>query len=121
MKFKQSSDIEKEVKKDYTKKIIFSPSDFTQTGHLLQEVTIPPNTKQRAHYHSFQTEIFYILEGETIIHINGNDYAATPGDAFICEPQDKHYLWNKSDKEFKLIVFKINKIDNSDDTIWLEQ
>lgn len=118
MKYKVVSEGQIDTKKDYSKRIIFSLSDFLEKGHMLQTVTIPPNTKQRKHYHNIQTEVFYILDGETVININGSDYLAKPGDAFICEPKDKHYLWNKTDKEFKLVVFKINKIENSDDTVW---
>ena len=38
------------------------------------------------------------------------------GDAFICEPGDKHYFWNKTDKEFKLVVFKVD-YPEIDDTV----
>lgn len=103
--------------KDYSKTVIFSTDDFNDKGHLLQTVTIPPQTKQREHYHIKQTEVFYILEGECLIFINNKKYYAKPGDAFICEPNDKHYLWNQKTNPFKLAVFKINYPDD-DDTIW---
>jgi quercetin dioxygenase-like cupin family protein len=121
MIYKKSADGEHIVKKDYSKRIIFSVSDFIEKGHLLQVVTIPPNTKQRSHSHKMQTEVFYILEGECIIKINGNDYVAVSGDAFICSPGDTHNLWNKSDKEFKLVVFKINLPEGDEDTEWQEE
>jgi quercetin dioxygenase-like cupin family protein len=117
MKFKAASQGEVIVREDYSKKIIFNLEDFNNTGHLLQTVNIPPNTKQRQHFHHKQTEVFYILEGECIININGEDFTAKPGDSFICEPKDKHYLWNKSDCEFKLLVFKID-LSKDEDTVW---
>lgn len=117
MKYKSCSEGVDIIKKDYRKKIIFSLDDFQEKGHLLQVVTIPPHTKQRLHSHRVQTEVFYILEGETIITINGVDYAAKPGDAFISSPGDVHNLWNRTEKEFKLLVFKINLPEN-DDTDW---
>lgn len=120
MKYKPSSEGQVLIKKDYSKKIIFSYDEFLEKGHLLQVVTIPALTKQRKHFHHTQTEVFYILEGETVININGTDYLARPGDAFICEPGDKHFLWNKTEKEFKLVVFKINISEGSDDTQWVE-
>lgn len=107
------------VKKDYSKKIIFSPEDFVQTGHMLQLVTIPPQTKQRVHHHTQQTEVFYILEGKCMMYFNEQEFIARPGDSYICEPGDKHYLWNKTDKEFKLVVFKVDYPEN-DDTVWEE-
>jgi len=106
------------VRKDYRKKIIFPLEDFREKGHLLQTVTIPPQTKQKLHSHNKQTEVFYILEGETIITINGTDFEAKPGDSFICSPGDIHNLWNKTDRDFKLLVFKINLPENNEDTHW---
>lgn len=99
---------------------MFSLSDFVEKGHLLQIVTIPPQTKQRLHVHRLQTEVYYILEGKTSVFINDNEFLAHPGDAFIASPGDKHQLWNKSDKPFRLVVFKINMPEDSDDTEWLE-
>jgi len=117
MKYKSHDTGEAVHKKDYSKRVIFSPEDFQEKGHLLQVVTIPPKTKQRSHFHHKQTEVFYILEGEAYIYINGKEFLAKPGDAFICSPGDKHNLWNQTDKDFKLVVFKIN-FSKEDDTKW---
>lgn len=120
MKYKSVSEGKIITQSDYSKRIIFSFDEFKEKGHLLQTVTIPPRTKQRQHYHNKQIEVFYILTGEAVININAQDYTTTTGDAFICEPGDKHFVWNKSDKEFRLVVFKINYQLGSDDTIWIE-
>ena len=120
MKYRPAGEGEEVVKEDYRKRIIFSFDDFAEKGHLLQVVAIPPNTRQRLHYHHRQTEVFYILEGETLITINGVEYLAKPGDAFICSPGDAHNLWNRTDKEFKLVVFKINLPEDGEDTHWVE-
>jgi len=120
MKHRPATDGQEIVKKDYRKKIIFSLDDFDEKGHLLQVVTIPPSTRQRLHSHKKQTEVFYILEGEATIAINDVDYPASPGDAFICSPGDVHNVWNKTDKEFRLVVFKINLPEDKEDSHWQE-
>lgn len=117
MKYKPSTEGKEIVKKDYSKKTIFSLDDFEEKGYLLQVVTIPPDTRQRGHFHSKQTEVFYILEGEATLTINAVDYLAQPGDAFICSPGDVHNLWNKTKEEFRLVVFKIN-LPEEEDTDW---
>ncbi|MBU0569374.1 cupin domain-containing protein [Patescibacteria group bacterium] len=119
MKYKKSGEGEKVKKKDYSKTIIFTQDDFGNDGHMLQTVTIPPKTKQRVHYHHKQKEVFYILEGECLIYVNGKEYLSKSGDVFICNPGDKHNLWNKTNKNFKLIVFKID-MPESEDTVWEE-
>jgi mannose-6-phosphate isomerase-like protein (cupin superfamily) len=106
--------------RDYSKTIIFSSDDFGEPGHLLQVVTVPPQTRQRLHLHRQQTEVFYVLEGEATILIAGEEFPAQPGDAFICCPGDTHRLWNRSREHFKLVVFKINK-PQVDDSVWLEE
>ena len=120
MKYRPSTEGEEIVRQDYRKKIIFSLEDFDEKGHLLQVVTIPPNTRQRMHSHHKQTEVFYILEGEATITINDVNYLARSGDAFICSPGDVHNLWNKTDKEFRLVVFKINLPEEWEDSHWHE-
>lgn len=82
MKYRASTDGTEIIKKDYRKKIIFSLDDFDEKGHLLQLVTIPPDTRQRRHSHDKQTEVFFILEGQAILTINEVDYPAQAGDAF---------------------------------------
>lgn len=120
MKYKKASESLFVVKKDYSKKIIFSPADFEEPGHQLQIVIIPPYTKQRMHSHEIQTEVYYILEGECHITIGAQEFLASPGDAFMTHPGDVHNLWNKTDRDFKLIVFKINYPLNNEDTTWVE-
>ena len=120
MKYKPSTAGEEVVKPDYRKKIIFSLDDFDEKGHLLQVVTIPPETRQRLHSHNQQTEVFYILEGKATIRINDMDYPAKAGDAFICSPGDVHNVWNRADQDFRLVVFKINLPDEGEDSNWLE-
>ena len=120
MKYKPKGEGKIVQKKDYSKRIIFSTKDFKEKGHFLQVVTIPAKTKQRLHFHKKQTEVYYVLEGEALLDMKEKEFLAKPGDAFICGPGDKHRVWNKSDKDFKLVVFKIN-LPKKYDTEWLEK
>jgi quercetin dioxygenase-like cupin family protein len=119
MKYRPAGSGQVVEEEDYSKTIIFSGDDFAEEGHLLQVVTVPPSTKQRLHLHREQTEVFYVLEGQAVIEIGGEEFLARPGDAFICSPGDGHSLWNQSDRDFRLVVFKINRPDK-DDSVWLE-
>lgn len=119
MKYRPAGSGKVVEEEDYTKTIIFSSQDFQEPGHLLQVVTIPPQTRQRLHFHREQTEVFYILEGHAQIRLGGEEFVARPGDAFICNPGDEHSLWNQSDQGFRLVVFKIN-MPEAADGVWLE-
>ena len=104
---------------DYSKTIIFSGEDFEEPGHLLQVVTVPARTRQRLHFHRQQTEVFYVLDGKALIRLGDEEVPAGPGDAFVCNPGDKHSLWNRSDEDFRLLVFKIG-LPEEDDSVWCE-
>lgn len=120
MKQSSLSSVTPDVRKDYLKRVLFDTVDLPPGGHMLQEVTIPPHTKQRAHYHNIQTEVFYILSGECHIFINEAQYLTKPGDAFVCSPREVHSLWNRSDLPFRLLVFKINRPEDNEDSVWSE-
>jgi quercetin dioxygenase-like cupin family protein len=107
------------VKADYSKELIIKPNEFKQEGHQSQVVIIPKQTKQRRHYHTIQTELCYMLEGECTILYNNEDVLVNTGDSFIYEPQDVHYHWNKTDKDVKILVFKLD-FPEQDDTVWIE-
>jgi quercetin dioxygenase-like cupin family protein len=62
--------------------------------------------------------VFFILAGECVIYINDEEFVAKPGDAFITDPGDTHNLWNRTDKDFFLAVFKID-FPEEDDTEWV--
>lgn len=117
MKFAKAGSGKITLREDYSKEIIFGTDELPPGGHLLQIVTIPPQTKQRIHFHDQQTEVFLVLSGTCDIVINETTYTANPGDAFICSPGDTHNLHNRTDSDFKLAVFKINLPEN-DDTHW---
>jgi mannose-6-phosphate isomerase-like protein (cupin superfamily) len=44
----------------------------------------------RAHYHKRMTEIYYILEGEGQIELDGERHAVRPGDAILIKPLCRH-------------------------------
>jgi mannose-6-phosphate isomerase-like protein (cupin superfamily) len=44
----------------------------------------------RVHYHKRMTEIYYILEGEGAIELDGERFAARPGDAVLIKPGCRH-------------------------------
>lgn len=44
----------------------------------------------RAHYHKRLTEIYYILEGEGEMELDGELHAVRPGDAILIKPGCRH-------------------------------
>ena len=48
------------------------------------------STDARAHYHKQLTEIYYILEGEGEMELDGERHAVRPGDAILIKPGCRH-------------------------------
>ncbi len=44
----------------------------------------------RVHYHKRMTELYYILEGEGQIELDGERHAVRPGDAILIKPLCRH-------------------------------
>ncbi|MEM1579227.1 MAG: cupin domain-containing protein [Archaeoglobaceae archaeon] len=81
-----------------------------------QIVEVKPKKEVGKHYHKKQTEVFAILGGEAIFGIGEKVYEAKTGDVFLCKPGEKHWVKNKSDQPFRILVFKFNFAEN--DTFW---
>ncbi len=48
------------------------------------------STEARTHYHKRLTEIYYILEGEGEMELDGERHAVKPGDAILIKPGCRH-------------------------------
>src|SRR5947209_6640051 len=46
------------------------------------------------HYHKECTEVYYILEGQGKMEINGDEIAINPGMVLYLEPYTRHRLWS---------------------------
>lgn len=57
----------------------------------------------KAHYHNVMEENFYILEGEVDIVVDGVTHHLKQGDLIHIEPEEAHYVVNRSVKPVKMI------------------
>jgi mannose-6-phosphate isomerase-like protein (cupin superfamily) len=48
------------------------------------------SVEARVHYHKRMTEIYYVLEGEGQIELDGERHAVRPGDAILIKPLCRH-------------------------------
>jgi len=56
------------------------------------EDTMKPGFELGTHYHKEHYETFYVLEGELIFTVEGEEIVATPGDCLHVPPMVKHSL-----------------------------
>jgi mannose-6-phosphate isomerase-like protein (cupin superfamily) len=58
----------------------------------LAEATVPVGRPTERHYHKLSEEFYFILEGEGIMEINGEERPVQPGDAILIPPSAWHQI-----------------------------
>jgi len=92
--------------KSYQKRILIE--DLKKKINLIEDVIIIPKGEIPCHSHEFTDEIFYITENSAIMIVNNKEFEVKPGDMIYVDKNESHGFRNETDKEFKMIMFKIN-------------
>ena len=66
-------------------------------------VQFMPGQDFQAHYHTFMEENFYILEGTVTIVVDGMSHELNPGQFIHIEPNEVHYVINKSSAVVRMV------------------
>jgi quercetin dioxygenase-like cupin family protein len=90
----------------YKKKVLIE--DLKGKINLIQEAVVEPHGEIPIHGHEATDELFYITENSAVMIVDDKEFAVKPGDLIYVEKHESHGFKNKSDKEFKMMVFKIN-------------
>lgn len=93
---------------------VFNRGDFESNLQHLHETVIYPNSTIGYHLHKRNEEIYYIIEGEGVMTVDGEEKIVARGDAIITHSGSKHSLRNNSDKSIKILVFQCNYKDKND-------
>ena len=92
--------------KSYQKRILIE--ELKKKINLIEDVIIPPKGEIPCHSHDFTDEIFYIVNNSAVMIVNDEEFEVNPGDMICVDKNENHGFRNESDKEFMMIVFKIN-------------
>ena len=70
----------------------------------LSEITMAPQKHgPPAHVHDDEDDAFYILEGELVFEVEGDEIVAGPGTFVLVPPGVEHTFGNRTDSEVKLL------------------
>lgn len=69
----------------------------------LAEATVPVGGSTDEHFHAETEEIYFILEGEGRMRIEGESNDVRVGDAIAILPGQKHKLWNTGSIPLRLL------------------
>ncbi|MFW9793619.1 MAG: cupin domain-containing protein [Candidatus Thorarchaeota archaeon] len=76
-------------------------------GYSLAHATLPPKRTSLPHRFKTASEVYYILKGEGMMHIDGEAERVGPGDTVYIPPKGVQYIENigESNLEFLCIVY----------------
>jgi mannose-6-phosphate isomerase-like protein (cupin superfamily) len=69
------------------------------------------SAEARTHYHKRLTEIYYILEGEGEMELDGDRHAVRPGDAILIKPLCRHRAIGK----LRALIVPVRAFDPADE------
>jgi mannose-6-phosphate isomerase-like protein (cupin superfamily) len=70
----------------------------------LAEATMPPGSKVLRHYHRQTEEIYYILAGRGLMHLEGEEREVGPGDAIAILPGQVHGITTLGQTDLVLLA-----------------
>ncbi len=71
---------------------------------LIQE-RVPPGASETRHVHRQAAQIFFILDGEAVMELEGEEHALHAGDSLLIPPGKPHQFMNRSAAEVHFLVF----------------
>jgi len=81
-----------------------SPRNSSLTRHSLAEIRHPPGTASQEHFHTEAEEVYFVLDGQGGIRVNGETHAIGPGDVVVIAPGERHKVWQAGEVDLVLLV-----------------
>lgn len=82
-----------------------------------QEI-MPAGSAEKLHFHETAEQVFYILKGDAVLHINNKQYKVRAGESISVPPQSD-YISNESQEEVEFLV--ISSPSTNNDRIEIKQ
>jgi mannose-6-phosphate isomerase-like protein (cupin superfamily) len=68
------------------------------------EERMPPNTAEQRHLHQRATQFFYVLAGELILELDGEEHQLSPSTGLTVPAQTPHQVFNRSREDARFLV-----------------
>ncbi len=81
-----------------------SPHNSSLTRHSLAEIRHPPGTASQEHFHTEAEEVYFVLDGQGGIRIDGETRTIGPGDVVVIVPDQRHKVWQEGEVDLVLLV-----------------
>lgn len=72
-------------------------------NHSLAEATLPPGGMTERHHHRISEEMYYLVEGEALMEIDGRERGVSAGDAILIPPGARHRITNTGPGDLRFL------------------
>lgn len=96
-----------------------APGNAPLTGHSLAEIRHPLGTASREHSHRVAEEVYYVLEGEGLMRVDGEVRPIGPGDVVVISPGQRHQVAQQGAGELVLLVTCVPAYSPAD-VVWTD-
>jgi mannose-6-phosphate isomerase-like protein (cupin superfamily) len=81
--------------------------------HLsVKQEKMPAGATEKLHFHETAEQVFYILKGEAVLHINNEKFTVKTGESISVQPQSEHFISNESQEEVEFLVISSSSTNN---------
>ena len=87
---------------------VFPEGAFQGPVNFVDYAVLPPGTSIGVHTHGKNEEIYLVLEGEGVMHLDGEEFPVRPGHVILNQPGGTHGLRNSGDKKLKIYVIEVS-------------
>ena len=84
----------------------FIPADGIANTLSVKMSCVDKGIKTHEPHSHFEDELFYMVEGTSIIHLNGEEHVLNQGDAFYAPGNSFHNIRRVDDKPIRYLMFK---------------
>jgi len=85
----------------------FESKDFKGPWNFVDFAVLPPGASIGIHTHGANEELYLVLEGEGLMHLDGQEFPVKAGAAVLNKPGGTHGLRNEGPNDLKLFVVEI--------------
>lgn len=73
--------------------------------HLsIKQELMPPQTREKLHFHSVSEQFFFVLKGQATFYIDNIKSVVDSNNGVSILPNEKHFIANETDKTIEFLV-----------------